>query len=160
MLSVVKPRNENSSAPESASGTEPGRMMNGSRKLSNCAASTRIDQDRREQERAEELAALGAQLPRLAGVVDRVALRQDPAGLVLEERRAPGRARRPAGSTPWMRTALSCWKRFSSRGSVVVCSVAKVDSGTSLPSGAASRRSACSWSGVRRSLRLTCGMTL
>ena len=35
-----------------------------------------------------------------------------------------------------MRTALSCWKRFSSRGSVVVLSVAKVESGTSLPSGA------------------------
>ena len=29
------------SAPNMASGTEPGRMMNGSRKLLNCAASTR-----------------------------------------------------------------------------------------------------------------------
>jgi hypothetical protein len=41
MLSVVKPRNENRRAPETASGTEPARMMKGSRKLSNCAASTR-----------------------------------------------------------------------------------------------------------------------
>ena len=38
---VVNPRKENSSAPEIASGTEPARMMNGSRKLSNWAASTR-----------------------------------------------------------------------------------------------------------------------
>ncbi len=38
--------------------------------------------------------------------------------------------------TPWMRTALSCWNLFSSRGSVVVFSVANVESGTSLPSGA------------------------
>jgi hypothetical protein len=37
--------------------------------------------------------------------------------------------------TPWMRTAFSCWKRLSSRGCVVVLSVANVDSGTSLPSG-------------------------
>ncbi len=36
--------------------------------------------------------------------------------------------------TPWTRTALSCWKRFSSRGSVVVFSEAKVESGTSFPS--------------------------
>ena len=56
-----------------------------------------VDQDRREQERAEELAALGAQLPRLAGVVDREALRQDLRRLVLEERRAPCRAGRRAG---------------------------------------------------------------
>ena len=34
-----------------------------------------------------------------------------------------------------MRTALSCWKRFSSRGSVDVSSVANVDSGTSWPFG-------------------------
>ena len=42
MFSVVKPRNENIKAPETASGTDPTRMMNGSRKLSNCAASTRL----------------------------------------------------------------------------------------------------------------------
>ena len=41
-----------------------------------------VDQDRREQEGAEELAAFGAELPRLAGVVDREALRQDLLGLV------------------------------------------------------------------------------
>jgi hypothetical protein len=41
MFSDVRPRKENSSAPEMASGTEPARMMNGSRKLSNCAARTR-----------------------------------------------------------------------------------------------------------------------
>ena len=33
--------------------------------------------------------------------------------------------------TPWMRTALSCWNFFSSRGCVVVSSDAKVDNGTS-----------------------------
>src|SRR5262249_42754284 len=36
-----------------------------------------VDEDRREQERPEELAAFGPQLPRFAGVVDREALRQD-----------------------------------------------------------------------------------
>ena len=40
-----------------------------------------VDQHRRQQERAEELAALGAQLARLARVVDREALRQDLAAL-------------------------------------------------------------------------------
>ena len=44
-----------------------------------------IDQDRRQQERAEELAAFGPELPRLAGVVDREALRQDRPRLVFEE---------------------------------------------------------------------------
>ncbi len=63
------------------------------------------------------------------------------------------------GITPWMRTALSCWKRFSSRGSVEVRRVAKVESGTSLPAGPVTWISA-SWSGVSRSLRLTWGMTL
>ena len=58
-----------------------------------------------------------------------------------------------------MRTALSCWKRLSSRGSVDVSSVAKVDSGTSLPPGPVTWISA-SWSGVSRSARLTCGITL
>ena len=38
----------------------------------------------------------------------------------------------PGGMTPWMCTAFNCWKRFNSRGSVVVLSVAKVESGTSL----------------------------
>ena len=75
-----------------------------------------VDQDRRQQEREEELAALGPQLPRLAGVVDREALGQD---------RRPPRSRghfralsseTPGGMTPWMRTAFSCWKRFRSRG--------------------------------------------
>ena len=32
-----------------------------------------------------------------------------------------------------MRTAFSCWKRFNSRGSVVLRRVANVDSGTSRP---------------------------
>ena len=59
-----------------------------------------VDQDRRQQERAEELAALGAQLPRLAGVVDGEALRQDLLRLVLEEaqrlvERAPAAGSRP-----------------------------------------------------------------
>jgi hypothetical protein len=41
MFRVVRPRKEKRRAPEMASGTEPARMMKGSRKLSNCAASTR-----------------------------------------------------------------------------------------------------------------------
>src|SRR5207247_5107075 len=43
------------------------------------------DQDPRKQEDAEELAALGAELPRLPGVVDGVAGRQRGLRLVLEE---------------------------------------------------------------------------
>ena len=38
--------------------------------------------------------------------------------------------------TPWMRTAFSCWNFFSSLGSVVVRSVANVDSGHQLAVGA------------------------
>ena len=41
MLRVAKPRKVNSRAPEIASGAEPARITNGSRKLSNWAASTR-----------------------------------------------------------------------------------------------------------------------
>ena len=58
-----------------------------------------------------------------------------------------------------MRTALSCWKRFSSRGSVELRRVAKVESGTSLPSGPVTWICA-SWSAVSRSLRFICGITL
>ncbi len=58
-----------------------------------------------------------------------------------------------------MRTALSCWNRRSSRGSVEVRSVANVESGTSLPPAPVTWISE-SCSAVRRSLRLTCGMTL
>ena len=56
-----------------------------------------VDQDRRQQERAEELAALGAQLARLAGVVDGEALRQDLLAPRSRESRAPGRAAPAAG---------------------------------------------------------------
>ena len=41
MLIVVQPRNAETSAPEIGSGTEPSSTMSGSRKLPNCAASTR-----------------------------------------------------------------------------------------------------------------------
>jgi hypothetical protein len=58
-----------------------------------------------------------------------------------------------------MRTALSCWNFFSSRGSAVVLSVANVDSGTSRPPDPV-MCSSVSWSGVSRSARATCGMTL
>ena len=58
-----------------------------------------------------------------------------------------------------MRTAFNCWNRFSSRGSVEVSRVAKVESGTSLPAGPVTWI-CVSWSGVRRSLRFICGMTL
>ena len=75
-----------------------------------------VDQDRREQERAEELAALGAELARLAGVVDGEPARQDASAPPSRGSRAPGRATPAAGSRPGSRTALSCWKRFSSRG--------------------------------------------
>ena len=46
----------------------------------------KADQDGREQEHTEELAAFGAQLPRLTGIVERVAARHDLARLGLEER--------------------------------------------------------------------------
>ena len=59
-----------------------------------------VDQNRRQQERSEELAALGAQLPRLPRVVDREALRQDRARLLLEKAAAPGRAAPAAESRP------------------------------------------------------------
>ena len=85
MFSVVNPRNENSSAPEIASGTDPARMMNGIAEALELRRQHQVDQDRREQERAEELAALDSQLARLTRVVDREALRQDRLGFVLEK---------------------------------------------------------------------------
>ena len=75
-----------------------------------------------------------AQLARLAGVVDREALRQDRPAPRPRGSAAPGRAAPAAESRPGSRTALSCWNFFSSRGSAVVRSVANVDSGTSLSS--------------------------
>src|SRR5205814_1861037 len=43
-----------------------------------------VDQDAGEQEHAKELGALGAELARLAGIVDRIAARERLAGFVLE----------------------------------------------------------------------------
>ena len=48
-----------------------------------------IDQDRREQEGREKAAALGPELARLAGVIDRETLRQDGSGFVFEEAQRP-----------------------------------------------------------------------
>ena len=59
-----------------------------------------IDQDRRQQERAEELAAFGPELARFARVVDREALRQDLPRLVFEKAAAPDRAAPAAESRP------------------------------------------------------------
>ena len=70
MFSVVKPRNENSSAPDTASGTEPGEDDERIAEALELRREHQVDQDRRQQERAEEAAALRAQLARLAGVVD------------------------------------------------------------------------------------------
>ena len=67
-----------------------------------------VNQDRREQEHAEEPAALRPKLARLAGVVDGETLRQDCPSLVLQEPSAPDRAEPAGGITPWIRTAFSC----------------------------------------------------
>ena len=48
-----------------------------------------INQDRRQQEGAEKTAALGPELARLAGVIDREPLRQDGSGFVFEEAQRP-----------------------------------------------------------------------
>ena len=48
-----------------------------------------INQDRRQQEGAEKTAALGPELARLAGVIDREALRQDGPGFVFEQAQRP-----------------------------------------------------------------------
>jgi hypothetical protein len=70
-----------------ASGTEPHRMMNGSRKLLNCAASTRKMSTSARMKRRQELVALRAQLARFAVLIERVALRAgSPGALVLQER--------------------------------------------------------------------------
>ena len=60
-------------------------MMKGSRKLSNCAASNQVDQQRRQQEHPEKPAALRPELPRLPRVVNREALGQGGAGFLFEE---------------------------------------------------------------------------
>ena len=76
------------SAPKMASGTEPARMTSGSRKLLNCAASTRKISTTARPNAGRNLLPSCAELPRLAGVVDLVSLGQDLRRLVLEERQA------------------------------------------------------------------------
>jgi hypothetical protein len=85
MLSEVFQRKIGSIAPTKASGTEPSRMMNGSRKLLNCAASTRkINTSASTSAAFHNACAFVAELTGLAAVVDRVAGRQNLGGLRLE----------------------------------------------------------------------------
>ena len=81
------------SAPNIASGTEPARMTKGSRKLLNWAASTRKIRMTARAKAGQELVPLGAQLARLAGVVEDIPLGQDLCRLVLQE--AQGLIQRP-----------------------------------------------------------------
>ena len=77
-------------------------------------------------------------------------------------RAAPSSTLRPSSTCavmPDSLIALSCWKRFNERGTVVSRSVAIVASGTSAPAGPVTKMS-WSCSGVKRSLRAICGMTL
>ena len=78
-------KNMKITAPNSASGTEPSRMINGSRKLLNCAARTRKIKTTDKHEHRHKLVAFGAQLARLAGVIDDVTFRQNLARFVLEK---------------------------------------------------------------------------
>ena len=92
-----------------------------------------IDQDRRQQKRRQELAALGAQLARLARVVDREALRQDRPGLRFQEgQRLIERHRRGNDTLDAHGVELLEFLQLPRLG--VVCRLAKVDSGTSLSS--------------------------
>ena len=70
MFSVVKPRNENSSAPDMR---QRHRARQDDERIAEALELRRehqINQDRRQQEGAEKAAALRAKLARLAGVVD------------------------------------------------------------------------------------------
>ena len=135
MFEVVYPKNENSSAPEMASSTEPARMMKGSREtLESALLKDQIDEDcltagrcrgrllrtetRRNRRRSRWLNPCGKKgsSPRF---------RQAQCLIEVNNWRR---------MTPWMRTASSCWNFLSSRGCVVVSSVANVESGTSLSS--------------------------
>jgi hypothetical protein len=104
-------------------------MMNGSRKLLNCAASTRKIRTSASTAAFHRRIALVTQLARLAAVVDRVTGRQDLRRLRLQllQRLVDARAH------PVILTELSCWKRLSVRGCTVSLSVAIVASGMSCP---------------------------
>ena len=78
-------RNMKMSAPNMASGTEPSRMMSGSRKLLNCAARTRKIRTTASPKARQKFVALDPELARLAGVIDRVTLRQNLVRFVLEK---------------------------------------------------------------------------
>ena len=62
------------SAPKIASGTEPRMMMNGSRKLLNCAARTKMIKTTASMNRRQKFISFFAQKPRVAGVIQFVAL--------------------------------------------------------------------------------------
>ena len=78
-------RNMKISAPKIASGTEPSRMMKGSRKLLNCAASTRKISTTASPKAGRNLLPSTRKLARFAGVIDRITLRQNFRRFVFEE---------------------------------------------------------------------------
>src|SRR6266576_1167502 len=71
-------------APNMASGTDPKRIMNGSRKLLNCSQDEK-DQHQRKQKHAQKLAAFGLQLARLARVIEHVTFWQNLVCLILQK---------------------------------------------------------------------------
>ena len=91
------------------------------------------DDDQRKAERGDEPAGLLHVLPAQAAVVDRIVARQRARREILQigERVALGT---PGMATPWIVALLSCWKWLSDSGTVLVKTVATVDSGTSVPS--------------------------
>ena len=88
------------SAPNSASGTEPRRMMNGSRKLLNSAASTRKISTTARMNAGRNLSPSVALEPRIAGVIQLVAAGQHFGAFAFQKIAAPVPAARwPRRST-------------------------------------------------------------
>ncbi len=72
-------------APKRASGTDPSRMMKGSRKLLNCAASTRKMRTTASRKTPPNLSAFNAELTRTAGIIDDITGGQNLVRFVLEK---------------------------------------------------------------------------
>ena len=146
------------SAPNIASGTEPARTTIGSRNELNCAASTRKMSRMRQAHGGQELAALLAQLARLAGVVEAAS----PGGR-MRAAAVSSTCRPPSsdcGATPEIFTAFSCWKRLSVRGSTPVAEAWRwTTAGSACPLGPVTWISPSSF-GVRRPARSTWAITL